>query len=85
MGVGITEDEIIIDTEAVQNTTIPDEENATSLEYLTNAVKALGLDIEIIGEYATVTGNTYNLTENLKQLDFKYKPDTKVWYQKIVL
>ncbi|MBT0825214.1 phage recombination protein Bet [Campylobacter lari] len=83
MGVGITEDEIIIDTEAVQNATIPDEENAISLEYLTNAVKALSLDIEIIGEYATVTGNTYNLTENLKQLGFKYKPDTKVWYQKI--
>lgn len=85
MGVGITEDEIIIDTEAVQNTTIPDEENAISLEYLTNAVKALGLDIEIIGEYIRIVGNTYNLTENLKQLGFKYKPNTKVWYQKIVL
>ncbi|MBX1886170.1 phage recombination protein Bet [Campylobacter peloridis] len=85
MGVGITEDEIIIDTEAVQNTTIPDEENAISLEYLTNAVKALGLDTEIIGEYIRIVGNTYNLTENLKHLGFKYKPDTKVWYQKIVL
>ncbi|EGK8009090.1 phage recombination protein Bet [Campylobacter lari] len=83
MGVGITEDEIIIDTEAVQNTTIPDEKNADFLEDLTNAVKVLGLDIEVVKGYARIIGNTYNLTKNLKQLGFKYKPDTKVWYQKI--
>ncbi|MCR6574325.1 putative prophage LambdaCh01, recombination protein Bet [Campylobacter insulaenigrae] len=83
MGIGITEDEIIIDTEAVQNTTISDEENSVSLEYLTDSVKLLGLDVEVIGEYVRIVGNTYGLTEKLKQLGFKYKSDKKIWWQKI--
>lgn len=39
-----------------------------------------GIDIEIIGSWIWVTGNTFQYKENLKELNFRFSNSKKAWY-----
>lgn len=39
-----------------------------------------GIDIEIIGSWIWVTGNTFQYKENLKELHFRFSNSKKAWY-----
>lgn len=76
-GVALSEVEAIEEAQII--------EEPISREDLIDALDDLGLGLEIKPnaqgvEFGKVVGNTYNKTDTLKALGFKYKPDTQVWF-----
>lgn len=58
--------------------------NTETAQDLINIIDALinlqGLEIEIIGSWLWVTGETYPIKETLKELGFKFSGKRKAWY-----
>ena len=50
-------------------------------DLINNLMKMEGLDIEIIGSWVWVGGNTYENKEQLKALGFRYQRKSKQWYK----
>lgn len=57
-------------------------DNESSAEYMDiiDAIINFDLDIEIIGTWVWVAGNTYNCKDKLKELGFKWAKQKKMWY-----
>lgn len=49
-------------------------------ETLEKIINFEGIDIEIIGAWIWVSGNTYNYKKQLKEYGFKYASKKKAWY-----
>ena len=49
-------------------------------ETLEKIINFKGIDIEIIGAWIWVSGNTYNYRKQLKEYGFKYASKKKAWY-----
>ena len=49
-------------------------------EMLEKIINFKDIDIEIIGAWLWVSGNTYNYRKQLKELSFKYASKKKTWY-----
>lgn len=45
------------------------------------ALKMDGVEIEIVGSFIWLTGNTKAYKEQLKELSFKYSPKKQAWYK----
>lgn len=65
------------ETEEDQTTTETPEQFARIIEAL---IHFEGITIEIIGTWIWVSGNTYPIKENLKELHFFYSKGKKAWY-----
>lgn len=63
------------------NNTIYDWENDVALrEMLEHIINFDGIDIEIIGQWIWLSGNTYTYKKSLKELGFKWANQKKQWY-----
>jgi hypothetical protein len=43
-------------------------------------MKYEGIEIDIIGSWIWLKGNTYNVKEQIKELGFKWSKNNKAWY-----
>lgn len=50
------------------------------MEILKNIIHFHGLDIDVVGSWIWVSGNTYLYKEQLKELGFKWSSKRKKWY-----
>ena len=59
-------------------------ENSETPEEFKNIIEKIiifeGIEIEIIGSWIWITGNTYQYKENLKELNFRFSNSKKAWY-----
>ena len=49
-------------------------------EMLNKVINFSGIDIELIGAWIWVSGNTYEHKKELKELGFKWAPQKKMWH-----
>lgn len=56
------------------------EEHAQAYSDIIDALMKYDLDIEIIGTWVWVAGNTYTIKDLLKELGFKWAKQKKMWY-----
>lgn len=45
------------------------------------ALKMEGIEIEIVGSFIWITGNTKNYKDEIKALEFRYSPKKYAWYK----
>ena len=58
-----------------------DWENDKALrDVLNQIIKFNGIDIEIVGQWVWVSGNTYACKKELKEIGFKWASQKKMWY-----
>ena len=70
----------IIETTTTSATT---DSSSSSLEEIQTALSQLGLECEEKKGWIKIIGNTFNKTQTLKQLDFKFLADKKIWVKKV--
>lgn len=69
------------DTNSNYSNNMYDWENDIALrEMLENIINFDGIDIEIIGQWIWLSGNTYAYKRSLKELGFKWASQKKQWY-----
>lgn len=69
--------------ESSYNANMYDWENDRSLrEVLQKIINFDGIEIEIVGAWLWVSGNTYNYKKELKEIGFKWASQKKMWYWK---
>lgn len=56
------------------------EEHAAAFTDIIDALSKYDLDIEIIGTWVWVAGNTFTIKSELKELGFKWAGKKKMWY-----
>lgn len=67
--------------ESEYSTNMYDWENDRSLrEVLQKIINFDGIEIEIVGAWIWLSGNTYNYKKELKELGFKWASQKKQWY-----
>lgn len=54
--------------------------SSTYRNLIEKLIKFDDITIDIVGCFIWITGNTYNIKEELKQLGFKYSRNKKSWY-----
>lgn len=68
-------------TESAYNNNAYDWENDVALrETLEKIINFNGIDIEIVGQWIWVSGNTYAYKKDLKECGFKWASQKKMWY-----
>ena len=55
-------------------------EEATAYTDIIDALMKYDLDIEIIGTWVWIAGNTYEIKDLIKELGFKWAAKKKMWY-----
>ena len=55
-------------------------ENVNTFKDIINQLIKFDIDIEIVGSWIWVSGNTYPIKEHIKQLNFKWSKQRKKWY-----
>ncbi len=66
------------------NANMYDWENDKALrQMLEKIINFDGIEIEIIGQWIWVSGNTYSYKKNLKEIGFKWASQKKMWYWKM--
>lgn len=55
-------------------------ENSKTYKDIINALLKFNINIEIIGSWIWVSGNTHQIKEDLKKLGFKWSKNKKAWY-----
>lgn len=56
------------------------EEHNTAYQNIIDSLIKYDLEIEIIGTWVWITGNTYTVKNKLKELGFKWAAKKKAWY-----
>ncbi len=51
-------------------------------EMLSKVIRFTGIDVELVGAWIWVSGNTYSCKKELKELGFKWANQKKMWYWK---
>jgi hypothetical protein len=54
--------------------------NDSFRDIINNLMKYEGIEIDIIGSWIWLKGNTYNVKEQIKELGFKWSKNNKAWY-----
>lgn len=69
--------------ESSYNANMYDWENDKALrDVLQKIINFDGIEIEIVGAWLWVSGNTYNYKKELKEIGFKWASQKKMWYWK---
>lgn len=63
-----------------QNAKYDATEDALLREMLNKIINLAGINIEIIGQWLWLSGNTYQYRKELKELGFKFAGQKKMWY-----